>query len=79
MEENKRNSLSKLNKLYNSINKDILEDIHDNRIDLVELAKELDISVLELQDYLLGREQDYLMYRNIDASIKKLIPKSNRK
>lgn len=79
MPENHSDPDLQLEKLMYYINKDILDEVHNNQIDLVELSEDLDISLSELQDYLLGKEQDYLMYRNIDNSIKKLAPRNNRK
>lgn len=79
MAEDHHNLDWKLEKLMHYISKDILEKIHHNHIDLIELSEDLDISLSDLQDYLLEKERDYLMYRNIDHSIKKLTHKNNKK
>ena len=73
----RKDNLNRLDKLYKNIVSDLMKEIKGNNIDLVLLAKKLDMPLGEDIDYLLLDKRDYLIYKNINKEIKKLLIKKN--
>ena len=73
----RKDNLKRLDKLYKNIVSDLMKEIKGNNIDLVLLAKKLDMPLGEVIDYLLLDKRDYLIYKNIDKEIKKILIKKN--
>ena len=66
----RKDNLKRLDKLYKNIVSDLMKEIKGNNIDLVLLAKKLDMPLGEVIDYLLLDKRDYLIYKNINKEIK---------
>lgn len=73
----RKDNLNRLDKLYKNIVSDLMKEIKGNNIDLVLLAKKLDMPLGEVIDYLLLDKRDYLIYKNINKEIKKILIKKN--
>ena len=73
----RKDNLKRLDKLYKNIVSDLMKEIKGNNIDSVLLAKKLDMPLGEVIDYLLLDKRDYLIYKNINKEIKKILIKKN--
>ncbi len=63
----------KFKDLYSKIRNDLVNQIHNEGINIDNLAQTLNMDEDDLCDYLSLRKTDYLAYKTIDTALKKKI------
>ena len=60
-----------MDELFNNIREDIINKLYSNNVSLDYIADDLDISLDELLEYLRLEKKDYLVFKNINSSIRR--------